>query len=243
MLSDLTILDSLGWDMVKKALNQRVVVGPIRYVSSKRNRVWIVETDVRPVVVKRFLSGKCGNEFETLLRARAEGIDVPFPIAQSGEYLVSEYVSGETCDVAINHMFDVAAVDGIGAWLARFHSRLSDGGRTWIMSDAVPSNFVLSGESVYGLDFEDSAVGNPLDDTGKMAASILASEPFFTPIKFDLCIRMLRSYERESHVSVEDQVRPFVSKHLRIDASNKPLFRRTMLEVAKSIENGWPNLA
>jgi len=241
-LADLTVLDPLAWEAIKSALYQRVVIGSVRFVPSKKNRVWIVETDVRPVVVKRFLTGLCANEFELLLRARSSHVDVPMPLAKSSDYLVNEYIEGETCDVLINQFFSSAASEGIGKWLARFHSRLSDGSRYWIMSDAVPANFIVSGEDIYGLDLEDSVIGDPLDDMGRMVASVLDSDPLFTPIKFDLCRKMIRSYERESGMDVMDAVRPFVSKHLQRDAKNRPLFRRTLMGAAKSLEKGWPEV-
>lgn len=243
MLTDLTAFDPLGWEALKGALNQRVIIDRVKFVPSRKNRVWIVETNVRPVVVKRFLTGKCGNEFELLLRARNARLDTPLPLAKSGDYLVCEYVPGEVCDVLINHMFSVAASEGIGHWLARFHTSLSDEGRHWIMSDAVPSNFILSGEDIYGLDLEDSVIGNPLEDVGRMAASMLDTDPLFTPLKFDLCRRMIRSYERHSHLDIIDDVRPFVAKYLRLDAKNRPLFRRTFVAAAKSLEKSWPPLA
>lgn len=243
MLTDLTALDPLGWEALKEALNQRIIIDRVRFVPSRKNRVWIIETNVRPVVVKRFLTGKCGNEFELLLRARKALLDAPLPLAKSGDYLVSEFVPGETCDVLINHMFSAAASEGIGKWLARFHTGLMEGGRCWIMSDAVPANFVLCGEDIYGLDLEDSVVGEPLEDVGRMAASMLDTDPLFTPLKFDLCRRMIRSYERQSQSDIVEDVRPFISKHLRLDAKNRPLFRRTLIEAAKSLERGWPILA
>lgn len=243
MLTDLTALDPLGWEALKGALNQRVLIERIRFVPSRKNRVWIIETNVRPVVVKRFLTGKCGNEFELLLRARNARLDTPLPLAKSGDYLVSEFVPGETCDVLINQMFSATASEGIGQWLARFHAGLGDGGRYWIMSDAVPANFVLSGEDIYGLDLEDSSIGDPLEDVGRMAASMLDTDPLFTPLKFDLCRRMIRSYERQSHVDIIEDVRPFIAKHLQLDAKSRPLFRRTLMGAAKSLEKGWPALA
>ena len=39
MLDDLTRLDTLGWEAVKKALNQRVIVTGTRFVPSRVNRV------------------------------------------------------------------------------------------------------------------------------------------------------------------------------------------------------------
>jgi len=243
MMSDLTALDALGWDAVRKALNRRVVVGTIRFVPSRRNRVWVVETDVRPVVVKQFLSKGCGTEFEMMIRARQAALQVPYPLHAGDNYLVSEYIAGEGCEMLINHMFSSVAADGIGNWLARFHQRLGEGKSAMIMSDAVLSNFLVSDGQVYAVDLEDCRLGNPLEDLGRAAASILGSEPFFTPIKFDLCMRMIRSYERYSGIQTAESVRPFIADHLRQDANMRPLFRRTFIGAAKSIERGWPKLA
>jgi hypothetical protein len=243
MLSDLTVLDSFGWEAIKKALNQRVVLGAVRLVPSRRNRVWVVETDVRPVVVKRSLSGKCGNEFEVVIQAKSAGLNVPYPLFMEGDYLVFEYLQGETCDMLINHMFSSQAAEGMGEWLASFHGILGNGSTCKVMNDAVLTNFILSDQKIFGVDLEDAGPGNPLDDVGQLSAAILGSEPFFTPVKFDLCLRMLQSYERTACVDVVDIVRPYVSKHLLLDSKNKPLFRRTMVSAARSIEKGWPALA
>jgi len=243
MPEDFTVLDSFAWEAVKKALNQRVVFSSARLLSSRVNRVWIVETDVRPVVVKRFLSGKADKEFESLVIAKSAGMAVPYPLCKERDYLVTEYLPGESCDLLINTMFSDAAADGIGSWLSSYHSLFSEGSSRRIMGDASLSNFILSEGRIFGVDLEDSRIGNPLDDVGKAAASILDSEPFFTPVKFDLCARVFESYEKGAERKIKDEVRPYVSKHLREDAKLKPLFRRTLLAAAKSIEEGWPKLA
>lgn len=243
MLSDLTALDALGWEAVKEALNKRVVLGPVRLIPSRRNRVWVVESDVRPVVVKRFLSGRCGNEFEVIIQAKGAGLNVPYPLFMGGDYLVSEYIQGETCDTLVNHMFSNLAAEGMGEWLASFHCILGHGQTCKIMKDAVLSNFILSDDKIFGVDLEDAGPGDPLDDVGQLSAAILGSEPYFTPIKFDLCLRMIQSYERASCMDIVELVRPYVSKHLRLDSKTKPLFRRTIVSAARSIEKGWPVLA
>jgi len=240
MLEDATALDSLGWEVLKKALNQRVVAGRPKFVPSNVNRVWIVETDVRPVVVKRFLSGKCDVEFEALLQARTAGIAVPYPLAKEGEYLVSEFMAGENCDVLIHKMVSSSAAEGLGRWLAGFHIKMSSEGTRRIMHDAVPSNFVMNEGVVHGFDLEDTRSGDPLEDVGKLAAAIIGNEPFFTPIKFDLCLQMLRSYGNCVGTDIVDESRMYVSKHLQLDARRKPLFRRTIVRAAKAIEKGWP---
>jgi hypothetical protein len=243
MAGDLTALDSYGWDALKKSLNQRLVMNRIRLVPSKRNRVWIAETDVRPVVVKLSLSGRAGNEFEELLVARKAGVDVPYPLFMDGDYLILEYVQGDTCDTMINHLFSSEVAEKIGIWLAKFHDKMPSDGQRRTRGDSVLSNFVFSEGKVFGLDFEDSGPGDTLDDLGQIGASILGSEPFFTPIKFDLCIRLFESYGKEAAVDVVEHARPYVSKHLRLGAKAKPLFRRTLVSAAKSIERGWPDLA
>lgn len=243
MAGDLTALDSFGWEALKRSLNQRLVMNRIRLVPSKRNRVWIAETDVRPVVIKQSLSGKIGTEFEELLVARKAGIDVPYPLFMEGDYLVLEYIRGETCDTMINHMFSSEVADKLGAWLAKFHEGMQSEGTRRIRGDSVLSNFIFSEGTVFGLDLEDSCHGDPLDDIGQIGASILGSEPFFTPIKFDLTLRLIGNYSRLAGVDLTEKARHYVSKHLRLDAVAKPLFRRTIVSAAKSIERGWPDLA
>jgi hypothetical protein len=243
MAGDLTALDSYGWEALKKSLNQRLVINRIRLVPSKRNRVWVAETDVRPVVVKQSLSGRAGNEFEELLVARKVGVDVPYPLFMDGDYLILEYVQGDTCDTMINHLFSSEVAEKIGIWLARFHEKMPSDGLRRIRGDSVLTNFVFSEGKVFGLDLEDSGPGDPLDDLGQIGASILGSEPFFTPIKFDICIRLTESYGKEARVDVVELARPYIAKHLRLDAKAKPLFRRTLVSAAKSIERGWPDLA
>jgi hypothetical protein len=242
MLHDFTEFDSMGFDALRKALNRRVIVNSARLLPSNVNRVWVVETDVRPVVVKRFFTDKSGVEFETLLRARDKGIAVPIPFWKEGDYLVEEYIEGEGCDRLMNHMFRADIAEKIGLWLAGFHACLRDGEGATILGDAVLSNFISSEGRVFCVDLEDAKPGDPIEDLGGMSACILGSEPFFTPIKFDLCLRLIASYEDASGVAVKERVRPYISNHLKSDARRKPLFRRTLIAAAKGLEKGWPEL-
>lgn len=243
MAHDLTALDSPGWNALRNALNQRLVLVNEKLIPSRRNRVWVVETDVRPVILKRSLSGRAENEFECLLKARDGGLDVPFPLYRSGDYMVLEYVAGERCDSLINHLFSAEAAEKLGIWLAKFHQEFGRDNSQSIMADAELTNFQLCDGRVFGMDLEDSCVGEPMEDVGQLIASILGSEPVFTPIKFDLCMRLLESYEKESGMEAVESARPFVSKHLRLAAATRQLFKKTLLEAARSIEYGWPRLA
>jgi len=243
MLSDFTALDSLGFEALRKALNRRVVVNSSSLLPSNVNRVWVVETDVRPVVVKRFFTGNAGAEFEMLVRAREKGIAVPMPFWKEGDYLVEEYIEGEGCDRLVNRMFRLDVAEKIGIWLADFHAAFrEDGNDTVVMGDVALSNFISSGDVVYCVDLEDARPGDLVEDLGDVSACILGSEPFFTPIKFDLCLRLIASYERASGTEVKERVRPHISAHLKADARRKPLFRRTLVAAAKGIERGWPEL-
>jgi len=242
MAPDLTQVDSDGWCALKSALNRRVVPARSTLVQSKRNRVWLVETDVRSVVLKQFLSGRCSDEFEILLRARKAGLEVPYPFHKEGDLLVMEYIPGEPCEMMIDHMFSSKVAEGLGRWLARFHAVLGDGPSDQIMGDAVLSNFLYYDGKVHGVDLEDSMPGDALEDLGQLVASVLTGEPMFNPVKFDLSMQLLAAYEAVSGRHVTDEVRPFVSKHLLKNSLAKPLFRRTFAAAAKSLERGWPHL-
>jgi len=54
---------------------------------------------------------------------------------------------------------------------------------------------------------------------------------------------LIESYGKEARVDVVELSRPYVSKHLRLYAKAKPLFGRTFVSAAKSIDRGWPDLA
>jgi hypothetical protein len=243
MSSDLTAMDVSGWDILKKALNQRVVVVRSSLVPSNRNRVWFVETDVRPVVVKRSLSGLSSVEFETMLLAKKAGLSVPYPLYMDRSYLVTEYISGDSCDPLINAMFSARAAEGLGSWLGAFHESMDSFGKPLAMSDAVLENFIMHEGEVFGVDLEDTRPGEPMDDLGQMASSILGNEPFFTPIKFDLCFGMIDSYERRTGMEARESVRPYVVKHLRQSVRARPLYRRPFEQVARALEKAWPDLA
>lgn len=243
MSSDLTAMDSSGWEMIKKALNQRVVVIRTSLVPSMRNRVWLVETDVRPVVVKRSLSGRSASEFETTLLAKKAGLAVAYPLYMDRDYIVSEFLSGEPCDLLVNTMFSTRAAEGLGRWLGSFHENMDSFGQTMTMADAVLENFIMHEGEVFGVDLEDARPGDPMDDLGQMAASMLGSEPFFTPIKFDLCFAMLDAYEERTGMESRESARPFVSKHLRLSVRARPLYRRPFEEVARALDKSWPSLA
>ncbi len=243
MSSDLTAMDSSGWETVKKALNQRVVITRSSLVPSFRNRVWLVETDVRPVVVKRSLSGLSAVEFETTLLAKKAGLLVPYPLYMDRDYIVSEFISGERCSRLVSAMFSSAAAEGIGRWLGAFHDSMESFGKPLAMRDAVLDNFIMHEGEVFGVDLEDTSPGDPMDDLGQMAASILGNEPFFTPIKFDLCFSMLDAYEERTGMESRESVRPFVAKHLRLSVRARPLYRRPFEGVAKVLDKAWPDLA
>ena len=243
MAEDLTTLDAPGCDVLRKALNQRVVLVNETLVPSKRNRVWVVETDVRPVVLKRSLSRRGEHEFEMLSVAKANGVNVPFPLYREGDYMVLEYISGDRCDSLVNHMFSSEAVNKLAKWLAGFHTTLTSDGRPCIMNDAELSNFVMSEDRVFGLDLEDVSPGEPLNDLGSLVSSVLGSEPIFTPIKFDLCMHLLETYEAETGTEALESVRPHVATQLRKLSVARPLFRKTLMDAANRLELGWPQLA
>lgn len=243
MLSDFTALDSMAHEALKNALNRRVVVNGVKLMPSAVNRVWIVETDVRPVIVKRFFSGKAGVEFETLLRARSKGLAVPLPYWRDGEYVVEEYVEGEGCGRLINQMFRSDTAEMIGTWLAEFHSALREDDVCLVVGDVGLEDFISSEGRVFCVDLEDAGPGDPIEDLGGISARILGSEPFFTPIKFELCNRLISSYERAAGAQAKESVRSHISRRLRADARRKPLFRRTLIAAAKALDRGWPELA
>ena len=86
-------------------------------------------------------------------------------------------------------------LDGVAAWLARFHSAF---GYRLARGDAILRNFIIKGDLVWGIDFEESSERDPLIDVGQTCSNILSLEPQFTPAKFLLTKEFASLYWRYS---------------------------------------------
>jgi aminoglycoside phosphotransferase (APT) family kinase protein len=98
-------------------------------------------------------------------------------------------------------------VTKLARWFVDFHDYFKDND-FYIRGDSILRNFILN-DKIWGVDFEESRVGKPIEDVACMCSSILTTDPMFTKEKFNLCTTFIRSYEESANWrldNVKDEV-------------------------------------
>lgn len=207
---------------------------------SKKNRVYRVCDGRREQVAKLYTcAAACTREKRALLEVGACGIAVPKPLALLREnLLILEKVPGTNlCDV-LNHTLEATLARQLGAWLGELHIRLKRRDEaTLLKGDAVLRNFLVSeGGKLYGLDWEESREGNALSEVGEACASVLATDPMFTLVKYRLVGELLAAYEEAAQAKVLPAVIPYMAAALRRFAGFRPQQAELLLTQAAKLE-------
>lgn len=169
---------------------------------SKKNTVSYVTIEGKPRILKWFAPGfKQNMETEyTILRKGSSKLNMPAALEKDVEntVLTIGYIAGKNlCDVIndANVSFDQKQkmIMMLATWLASFHERFKTQDGFRIRGDASLRNFIYK-DGVWGVDFEESRMGKPVEDIAGMCASILSTDPMFTDEKFHLCRIFVDTY-------------------------------------------------
>lgn len=133
------------------------------------------------------------NRLTALIR---DGVRVPRPCGRIATTLYLEYIDGEVLVDVIERGWPrpEAWCGELGRWFRRLHeTRFPCGCR--LKGDVNLRNFILDprGE-MWGLDFEESPVGDPAVDIGRIMAFILSTRPHFAPGRREMCLLLLDAY-------------------------------------------------
>lgn len=211
-------------------------------LQSKKNRVYLAENAGGRFVLKLYRAPHHLNstlEHRVLQLAHRRGLAVARPLAFiEKRALLMEYIPGENlCDL-LNRRYLPEYVDQLACWLAAFHrSFVRPGGKTLTRGDSNLRNFIIhENGALYGVDFEEAAPGNPAWDLGRLCASILDTEPMFTPEKAALCRRLIARYGRAAgRESLEKHLTSFIAAALRETARRRPQQRSFLLKQSNLI--------
>jgi tRNA A-37 threonylcarbamoyl transferase component Bud32 len=200
--------------------------------------VYLVDRDGRRLVLKLYDNDRCPYERSVLKVARDEGIAVPELIETGERALLMEYVEGPLANDHLDwpDLWDV--VLDIASWLALFHRTFSFGDQVLIKSDMNFKNFI-TGDRLYGLDFELSRRGRAEEDIGDAVAYLLSTYPLFTDEKFEMSLSFMELYEEESGIRLGD-IDTFVASSLREEAQFRPSQHDILLKKADEILASTP---
>jgi tRNA A-37 threonylcarbamoyl transferase component Bud32 len=173
-------------------------------LESKKNTVAYVTVKDKPRVLKWFVPGfkrQMQTEYSVLKKDSSE-LNIPhlYEMDDENNVLVMSHIIGEKlCDVVNDEKTTVGEkkrlMKLLAGWFAKFHSffKTTEGFR--IRGDSILHNFILS-DRIWGVDFEESRVGRPVEDIAGMCSSILSTDPMFTVEKFQFCRIFVESYKK-----------------------------------------------
>ncbi len=210
----------------------------IKKFSSKRNTVYLVERDGKPLVLKLYDNDRWRNEADVLEAAAGAHIPVPAIVEVKEKALLLGFIQGKSANdyLETERMRETAL--GVAQWLGRFHRAFREGDMVRIRSDAIFKNFIFD-DHIYGIDFELSRMGRPEEDVGETLAYLLDAYPMFTPNKFTLAREFIECYEKEAGQVLEN-VEVHIARSLRAASEFRPAQREILIKKALDIEASRP---
>jgi tRNA A-37 threonylcarbamoyl transferase component Bud32 len=180
---------------------------------SKKNTVGYVLLNGQPRVLKWYVPGLKQNmetEYDVLKKGFS-ALSMPSPLEKDTEnnVLVMSYIQGiNVCDYLNDPqvVFEEKkkAVTFLADWLVAFHTFFKNEENFRIRGDPSLRNFIINRNQVWGIDFEESRTGAPVEDLAGIFVSILSSEPMFTEEKFKLGQILLDSYRKSAKWGIEN---------------------------------------
>jgi tRNA A-37 threonylcarbamoyl transferase component Bud32 len=132
-------------------------------------------------------------------------INIPNVYSKDDEnhVIIMKYIFGKNlCDVI--NCKDVSIdnktkmIIDLAKWFFNFHNHFKKNNNFIIRGDSNLRNFIVNNQ-IWGVDFEESRIGNPIEDISSMIASILSTHPEFTNEKFTLSKIFSKTYSEISN--------------------------------------------
>ncbi len=213
-------------------------------LKSKKNTVAYVTIDNNPRVLKWFVPGlkRQMNIEYSILKKGSKKLNIPAALEmdEKNNVLITNYINGENlCDIINNE--DVKQVEKqrivslLADWFNDFHNFFKKDKEYTIRGDSTLRNFVLT-DKIWGLDFEESRMGKPVEDLAGICASILSTEPMFTKEKFTLCKILLDRYNELAPgrvINVNDEIAYALLENIQWRPADEEILRRQSKKIRK----------
>jgi hypothetical protein len=231
-------------------LTEDFIVQKCRQLPSRRNIVLHITgtfrstNQITDIAAKWFQQPGIANEVQVLREAYSRRIPVPFVIGSTTQVLLTHFLSGENlCDLITENPKSRYGIL-LGQWLASYHQAFQRHGnpeKVLLKGDARIRNFICNDSVLVGVDFEECVAGHYLHDLASTCASILDTDPLFTPEKLSLCRTLLEHYSLTRQISnpsqlVQEAV-PAIINTLKVTAARRG-HPPTLLDYIHQFEEG-----
>lgn len=170
---------------LQKIFGKNIHMASVRFFESKKNQVALIESVPQAsaarfqIIMKTYVWGERKKEEEILKKLHELGIPVPKVIKAEKDILFLEYIPGENLRMLYNkeknpYTNTARKFDGlIARWLGNFHKTFAKNGNVLLKGDMHIQNFILSGDILFGVDFEEASYGAPEYDLAQLFAVFL----------------------------------------------------------------------
>ena len=188
-------------DLVKNKKKYNDAVIQLQF-KSKKNIVAYVTLKNKPRVLKWFVPGlkrQMNAEYNVLKKGSSKlNIPIIHEKDEKNNVLILNYIIGENlCDIINDKETSEREKERLiillAQWFFDFHNHFKSKEEFLIRGDPSLRNFIFT-DRIWGVDFEESRIGKPVEDIAGMCASILSTEPMFTDEKFQLCEKFIDYY-------------------------------------------------
>jgi|GEM_PF-5418187 len=229
---------------LQKIFGKNIHMASVRFFESKKNQVALIEFDncrgttcgapTGKIIMKTFIWGERKKEEEILKKLHELGVPVSKIIKSEKDILFLEYIPGENLRTLYNkekNLYTKKArkYDGlIARWLGNFHKVFKNNtvgachGMPLLKGDMHIQNFILSGDILFGVDFEEASTGAPEYDLAQLFAVFLT--------------QIIKINEKTTTVGARHVV-PLIAKHKkRVDDFIKIYSKTSGISVNKNID-------
>jgi tRNA A-37 threonylcarbamoyl transferase component Bud32 len=188
-------------DLVKASKKYKKAVIQLQF-KSKKNTVAYVTLNNKPRVLKWFVPGKINqmNAEVNVIKKGSSKLNIPIihEKDEKNNVLIMNYIVGENlCDIIneseTSYNEKERLIILLAQWFFEFHNHFKQNEKFLIHGDPSLRNFIFT-DRIWGVDFEESRTGKPVEDIAGMCASILTTEPMFNDEKYTLCNKFIDSY-------------------------------------------------
>ena len=180
--------------------------------TSKRNRVLRITEGEKSYISKTFSQADDFiNEKYFLKTLKKGGANVPLILEEGQNFLLLEDLGDETLLKYYENLEKQNSTEHkdivfkLSNWLKSFYRiTLSSFRKQIILNDVNFRNFIVHGNEIYGIDFEQSCSGSIETDAGKLSAFALTYEPSITEWKINFRNELINTLSEE--LKIEKQL-------------------------------------
>lgn len=179
---------------------------------SKRNKVYRIIENMDSYIIKIFADDQSmKNELRMLDILKKDGCLVPKVIKISDNSVHLEDLGDVTLldwfemEEKMNSIDYLEMINKLADWLQNFYAAsFREFGINYVLRDVNFRNFILKNGNIYGIDFEQSAEGDIVEDLGKLAAFALMYSPEKTPWKLRFVDALTEIFSVRFSIKPED---------------------------------------